>query len=242
VMDSMHSNRDDSDDLTTRARELHDVLQNDGCNQDKAFYAAYVCSRPLDNAAGQVLGFPHWGLFLVGQHHLARIEFWGGKNGKVTVQVFRHTLRALRCFWYQWDSNTSNQFFTQRWDVISSFYLQSPWTSAERIGLAVEVRFLQNPNYSPGCNNCQHFVRDLVMLFNAKIGKLLNIELTDRRIDASMPFIGLFQAYWNDHYCQPRAQQLRQFISDEFRQRHARAHNIQDDPNDIPDDSDIFDF
>eukprot|EP01084_Bolivina_argentea_P002595 4799_1 len=143
--------------------------------KEMKFHSIFVVCRPM-NGLNKTSLTDHWALKLEGIKYLLTIDFYA--NSCIILKRENNTCLGHRICWFSW-SKRSSQLFNTRWGTLVKLYLETD-VSGKCIGLLIHKWLQMYPLYDNMNNNCQHFVRDIMSVFQLNAAKYLSTKLDDR--------------------------------------------------------------
>eukprot|EP01084_Bolivina_argentea_P208732 355748_1 len=182
LLQNLARNRLDALYAVTKKPSITDpaLLQHKNGIMNK-FHTAYVVSRPV---------FPyHWAIKFEANFQLMTIQFyeisrWNNAN-VVKTDILANTTLHRRVFWYWWENlkNRERSHFTTPWKCINTIYLGT--IDPPLIGKLICEWLRMNGHGKSIHANSQHFVRDLVSVFDFKLATKL-IASMDRDVHSAI--------------------------------------------------------
>eukprot|EP01083_Nonionella_stella_P150425 479173_1 len=194
--------------------------------KDVQFHTLYLCTRK--KRGNKLSLMDHWTLKFEGNQWLFTLEWFGTSEFFIKFQP--NDCLGQRAFWFSW-TNSRRQLFTQRWGTLNGgkIYIQNGGITAGKIGDLLhkwlsycEYRGFE-PLYNSMRNNCQHFVRDFVSVFNVNVAEYLTTQFHHRQVEKIMTPSGALSNDWDEY---SRIQEVRRRLTDahvHIRRPHTRS-------------------
>eukprot|EP01084_Bolivina_argentea_P107364 191961_1 len=144
------------------------------------FHFAFAVQDP--NAS-----FTHWLLKFEGDNNLLTVDWFA--NSSILVSVLYNTAIEQRIFWYSCKSKKPS--FTKRYATCAKCLMpKNTFVTGSDIGNLIHKWMNKYPKYNGLLNNCQHFVRDMFLVFNESKAKKLTKQLQANNVGFLDPVAG----------------------------------------------------
>eukprot|EP01083_Nonionella_stella_P316368 1146757_1 len=201
---------------------LHEQLFLDDKKKQMQFHSITVCARPVHGVKNVSL-IDHWAIKFEGDEYLLTLDYYA--NSKVIAIICKNNCVGQKIFWYSWCAN-SRQFFTSRWGTLSKIYLHKEMQgiSGECIGRIISSWRARHNKYCSMTNNCQHFVRDILTVFEFNAAQYLSTKFHHRVVEGiifpSLPFMDEIDE-------QKRMKEIRGILQGTFEEYHQELPQLQ---------------